>query len=233
MSEDNALQYVREARLIIDLYDEWLLEKCSPYIGQKIIDIGCGWGNILNHLLNYELAVGIDDSLPCILELKDRFKDYPNIAIYKFDITDPQIQSLATYKFDTAISINVFEHIEHDELAMQNVFNLLSEAGKFLLVVPAHEILYGSMDRSIGHFRRYSKDVALEKLERAGFKVVHQKYFNMVGAIGWLVSGRFLKRQVPPKGQLRIVNHLIPFIRSMESKINVPFGITLLSVGEK
>lgn len=231
--DEDALQYVREARLIINHQDDWLLDESKPFLGKRIIDIGCGWGNVLNRFVGYELAVGIDNCEPCILELSKRYSSYPNIKVFNIDITDPNIISLVDYKFDTALSVNVFEHIEQDDKAILHAHQILQMNGKFILIVPAHPALYGSMDRSIGHYRRYTKILTKEKLEKAGFNVIHQKYINMVGAVGWLFSGRVLRRRVPPSGQLRIMNRIVPVIRLIESKIETPFGITLLSVAVK
>jgi hypothetical protein len=54
-----------------------------------------------------------------------------------------------------------------------------------------------------------------------------------VGAIGWFFAGKILKCNVPPKGQLKVMNRLIPVIRSIESRYQPPFGVSLLTVAIK
>lgn len=231
--DEAALQTVRETRLLIDRYDAWLFEEFRPYIGKRILEIGCGLGNQLRYFLDRELVVGIDISPESVSEVKDRFQDYPNVQAYELGITDSKVLSLADSAFDTALSVNVFEHIEDDIMAFAHTYSILQPGGRFILIVPAHEWLYGTMDRSIGHYRRYTKNTLARKLEDAGFGVLHQKYVNMAGALGWLVNGRLLKRQVPPTGQLKFINTLVPALKGVERRFEPLFGVSLLSIAQK
>jgi SAM-dependent methyltransferase len=210
-----------------------LFEEFRPYIGKRILEIGCGLGNQLRYFLDRELVVGIDISPESVSEVKHRFQDYPNVQAYELGITDTKVLSLADSAFDTALSVNVFEHIEDDILAFAHTYSILQSGGRFILIVPAHEWLYGTMDRSIGHYRRYTKNTLARKLEDAGFGVLHQKYVNMAGALGWLVNGRLLKRQVPPTGQLKFINTLVPALKGVERRFEPLFGVSLLSIAQK
>jgi hypothetical protein len=109
----------------------------------------------------------------------------------------------------------------------------LQPGGAFILIVPAHPWLYGPMDSSIGHYRRYTKKMARQKLERAGFQVESQKYVNIVGALGWLVNGRIFRCRVPSRRQLRLLNGIIPICRGIERHCPAPFGVSLLSIARK
>src|SRR5215475_3171635 len=64
---------------------------------------------------------------------------------------NPQIQTP-----DTAVYINVLEHIEDDETELKTIFNALAPGGRILIFVPALPFLMSSMDRGLGHFRRYT-----------------------------------------------------------------------------
>ena len=96
----------------------------------------------------------------------------------------------------------------HDRLARQGdspaTVTVLENGGRLVLLVPAHSALYSDMDRNIEHFRRYDLRSLGKMVEDAGFKVVHQRHLNMLGAIGWFVNGRILRRQLIPSRQLRI-----------------------------
>ena len=232
-NDDAALQTVRETRLLIDQCDAWLFDEFSPYMGQRVLEIGCGLGNQIRYFIDRELIVGIDSCRESIYEDEQKFLDYPAVKVFNLSITDPDVLSLTDFEFDTAISVNVFEHIEEDRLAIAHTLSLLQPCGKFILVVPAHPWLYGSMDRSIGHYRRYTKKSLECELVSAGFRVIFQKYINMMGALGWLVNGRILRRRVPPTGQLRLINRLVPALRFFETLINPLFGISLLTISQK
>ena len=231
--DEEALQIVRETRLLIDQYDAWLYDEFTPYVGQRIIEVGCGLGNLLRHLASREMVVGIEPSAETVVEVQRAFANTPSVRIVCGSITDPSILSLSDYGFDTAISLNVFEHIDDDELAMANTHDLLQPQGRFVLIVPAHAWLYGTMDRSIGHYRRYTKRMLSEKMARAGFEMVQLKYINLLGALGWWLNGRLLHRSVPPVGQLELFNRIVPGLRAIEGLGEVPFGISVMAVGKR
>lgn len=231
--DENALQTVRETRFLIDRYDDWLVREFRPYLGNRIIEIGCGLGNLFSKLKDYDLLVGIDNSNESISDVKSRYSKNPKIKVYNKSIIDPDVESLSELEINTAISLNVFEHIDQDELAVQNTRKLLQPRGIFILIVPAHNFLYGTMDKSIGHYRRYSKGSMKILLEKNGFSIVRQKYINMVGAMGWFVNGRILKKTVPPTGQLKYLNKLIPLFEGVENLFFPPFGVSLLTVAQK
>ncbi len=224
---------VRRSRLLLNLFDDWLFKEMEGWIGRRVLEIGCGLGNHFQHLLNRDLLCGFDLSAEAVSVVRQQFAGHANLEASVMDITDTAVLRLRERQFDTALSVNVFEHIEDDDLAMKHTCELLQPGGHFILVVPAHHWLYGPMDSSIGHYRRYTKSSARDKLERCGFQVVLQKYVNMLGALGWLVNGRVLRRQVPPRGQLRVLNRLVPMLRRLENWFPAPFGVSVLSVCRK
>lgn len=231
--DEAALQTVRETRLLIDRYDAWLFNEFATFLGNRILEIGCGHGNLFVHLLDREFVAGIETSQRSVEYINRQFATHDNVIAMEADITDDSALTLKQYTFDTVVSLNVFEHIEHDNIAIAHTCQILQPNGTFILIVPAHMGLYGTMDRSIGHFRRYDKTMLKRQFERAGFKVLTQKYLNMLGAAGWFVNGRLFKRHVPPSGQLKLLNVLIPFLETVESRMSPPFGVSVMTVGQK
>ena len=60
----------------------------------------------------------------------------------------------------------------------------------------------------------------------------YARYLNALGAIGWYVNGRWLKRSAISAKQARLFNYLVPYLR-WEARRNFGFGLSLLAVGEK
>ena len=58
---------------------------------------------------------------------------------------------------DYIYSLNVLEHIEDDVMALRQWYQKLKPGGRILVYVPAFQLLYSSMDRKVGHFRRYTR----------------------------------------------------------------------------
>lgn len=88
---------------------------------------------------------------------------------------------------DYIYSLNVLEHIENDDAAAKLWFQKLRPGGRLLVYVPAFQVLYSSMDRKVGHYRRYTKQMLKAKLERAGFEINETRYADSVGYLATLL----------------------------------------------
>jgi len=226
-----ALQKVWEDRLLIDAVDQWLYEEISPYLGQRILEIGCGLGNFARHLTGRELYLGTETSVDSIEHVSRAFAGHANMLFTVADATAPGFVDFGRLGIDTVFSLNVFEHIEDHKTALRNAAAVLQPGGRLILVVPAHMALYGSIDRAIGHYRRYDKGMAADLYRQAGLTLVKQKYINAMGALGWWANSRLRQEDTPPSGQLRLFNVVVPVIKAVERVVPVPFGISLLTVG--
>jgi len=231
--EKDPLQIVRETRSLINLYDQWLFDEFRRYLGQRIIEIGIGHGHQLHYMTDRELVVGIDTSSESVEYVRRQFQEFSNVDVIEASIIDEDVLFLGKHGFDTALSVNVFEHIENHRLALAHTYQLLIPKGVFILIVPAHQWLFGTIDEAIGHFRRYSKNIIKSEMKRVGFEILELKYVNILGAIAWGVNSRILRQRVPPPGQLRLLNVIIPALRLIEKVIPVPFGVSLLCIAQR
>lgn len=232
-TSEAALQKVREDRLLIHEVDLWLYELIEPYIGKRVLEIGCGMGNFARHLLDRELYIGTDRSLESIAYMNNHYGGEPGFITRAVDACDSSFCDLSDYEVDTIFSLNVFEHIKDDRRALANAASTLQPGGNLILVVPAHDWLYGSIDRAIGHYRRYSKQTIIDRYKEVDLGPVKVAYINLLGAIGWFFNGRIRKQETPPSGQLKFFNRLVPIIKHVERNFPVPVGISLLAVGTK
>lgn len=228
-----ALQKVREDRLLIEAVDRWLYEEIRPFLGQRVLEIGCGLGNFARYLVDRELYIGTEISTESVDQVRRDFAAYPNMCFEFADVTADSFADFARYDIDTVFSLNVFEHIEDHQVALANAVRVLKTGGHLILVVPAHMALYGSIDRAIGHYRRYNKRMMTDLFQTVELKPVMQKYINALGALGWWFNGRVRSQKTPPSGQLRLFNHVVPILKVIERVLPVPFGISLLAVGQR
>lgn len=93
--------------------------------------------------------------------------------------------------FDGVYSINVLEHIADDTGTLRAIADQTAPGGRLFVFVPAWPLLYGSMDRRVGHVRRYRKRELVDKLEASGWTVDHVRYFDSIGFFSALAY-RFL-----------------------------------------
>lgn len=224
------LETVRQDRLLLNRLDRWLLDEVKDDLGSRVLEVGCGHGNLISLLLNRELVVGTDFDADSVQSVRNRFRNHANVRALVFDATRPPPTELIDCQVDTVISLNVLEHIERDDLAVSNMVKLFAGNGTLIIIVPAHMCFYGTMDGSIGHFRRYTKAMMQALLAQAGAEVTRQFYHNVFGALGWWFSGCVLRCKTPPAGQLSLFNRLVPLLAFGERLLRPPFGLTLVTV---
>jgi glycosyltransferase involved in cell wall biosynthesis len=213
-------------------YNRWIFLKFRPFLGRRVLEIGSGIGNITKLLLDRDLVIATDVEPKYLTLLKNTFGKYKKFMVERLYIPGAEIERYRSYHIDSVICFNVLEHIEQDETALRNIFDLLEPGGRFLLLVPSHPWLYGSLDQHLGHRRRYRKKELRNKLEAMGFRVIYLRYFNRIGILGWFLNSRILRRKRLSSFQLRIYNLLVPLFK-LESLFPLPVGTSILAVGEK
>ncbi len=213
-------------------YSRWIHEELAGFLGQRIVECGAGIGNNTRLLLDRELVVATDAHEPCVDFLATRFSEWTNVTALRAALGEPDFRSLARYEPDTIVCVNVLEHVEDDLSALQDMRDVLSGFGRVILLVPAHPVLFGSMDRRLGHFRRYTRRALLHQLARAGLSVEHSFYMNTLGTLGWFVNNRIFHISDQSPGQISVFDRLVvPWLRRAERAVRPPFGMSLVAVG--
>ncbi|MBO0798430.1 MAG: class I SAM-dependent methyltransferase [Blastocatellia bacterium] len=233
MTQDSlALRATLDKLAELDRYNHWIFEQIAEALGNRILEVGSGTGNITQFLCANGSEVMATDVSPVFRGILQRsFGEFPNVSVGAFDLTAKALAELRK-SFDTIVCLNVLEHIEDDSYALEQMNEVLIPGGKLALLVPAHRILYGEFDRALGHYRRYEKSELTGKLKGAGFRICKMKFFSMVAALPWLINGRLLKRDYLPIGQADLANRLVPLLK-LERLIGPPFGLSLIAIGEK
>lgn len=90
-------------------------------------------------------------------------------------------------EYDLVYSSNVLEHIENDFEALTTLASVIKPAGRIAIYVPAFSILFSELDRSVGHYRRYSKKELKAKVQASGFRIIRCRYVDSVGFFASLV----------------------------------------------
>jgi hypothetical protein len=127
----------------------------------------------------------------------------------------------------------VVEHIEDHLQALKNARLLLKKGGNVVILVPAFQSLFNGFDRQLGHYRRYTESSLKNLLEAADFDVVHTRYFNFIGALGWYFSGNILKKKMIPEGQMKLYDTLVPVWKVVDLFTRRMAGISVIQSGVK
>lgn len=212
-------------------YNAWLIERVLPWVGRRVLEIGAGVGTMSAFLADRERVVLSDTNAGYLERLQARFAGQPRVRVKALRLP-AQNGDLLAERLDTIICLNVLEHVREDELSLATMFQLLQPGGRLVLLVPSLPAIYGTLDRALGHFRRYTPSELRQKYTAAGFRMRHLEYFNMAGIPGWWFTGRVLRRELIPTGSLRWYDALVPLFR-LERFLPWRLGQSLIAVGER
>jgi SAM-dependent methyltransferase len=106
-------------------------------------------------------------------------------------------------QFDTVVCLNVFEYLEDPAATLASLRTTLKTGGNVVLLVPHGANLYGSIDRTLGHRRRYSRREMERLLTGGGFELKKLFLFNRAGALAWFGAGKMLRRKSISKVTLK------------------------------
>jgi SAM-dependent methyltransferase len=215
-----------------DRLNRWLFDQVKDDLGERVLEIGSGVGNLTRYLLSRKLVVASDVDERHLDRLRQRFVEGESFRVARLDAADVDAAELRGLEIDTVMGLNVLEHVRDDERALAHMHHLLPSGGRIVLLVPAHQALYGTLDAALDHFRRYGREELREKLERAGFRVERLRFFNVPGILGWWLNGKVLRRRVLPGNQVKLFDLLVPIFR-LEERVSLPFGLSLIAVGRK
>jgi SAM-dependent methyltransferase len=83
--------------------------------------------------------------------------------------------------FGLVYTMNVLEHLQDDLEAVQSLRTVLRPGGRLVIYVPAFQVLFSSMDRKVGHVRRYRRRSLIDLVRTAGFTIDHCVYVDSMG----------------------------------------------------
>jgi 2-polyprenyl-3-methyl-5-hydroxy-6-metoxy-1,4-benzoquinol methylase len=209
----------------------WIFDVIQPFLGQSILEVGSGIGVISKFLISRCRSLTLTDYQPFYLDiLRDRFGELPHVRREILDLDHPPFR--VEEEVDSVVCLNVLEHIEDDEAALAGLAELLPPGGRLVLQVPNHPGLYGSLDETYGHVRRYSSRQLRARLERAGFRVVFERCFNPFSIPGWIVAGKLLRSSRLNPASLRGYDALVPVLRRLDFLSRLT-GLSLIVCAER
>lgn len=213
-------------------YNRWVCDNFIQYIsGKCVLEVGCGTGNLTRRFMGHcSRIIGIDTSDLFMRHLKI---DFPELEIYNFDISDERVKTLSEKGIEAVVAVNVLEHVKEDEKALRNMRDILQPGGRLLLFVPALSWLFGTMDETVSHHRRYDKDELARKVADNGFTVEKIFFSNFLGIFGWYLNGRILKKKHFPIIQPLIFDKLVPLLSKLEKIFKPAIGMNLTVIARK
>ncbi|MFH1262190.1 MAG: methyltransferase domain-containing protein [Pseudomonadota bacterium] len=167
----------------------WLLRRFSAAHARcerrvDLLDLGCGPGNCLRGLPHWIRCFGSDLDLEALRTARV-------VSGAQVFVSDASEISLKSGSLDFVVMLDVAEHVREDRKVFSEASRVLRPGGICIVTAPAHQLLWGSHDEVVGHFRRYSRRDLVGKLRANGFELLEKRYllpvtfFSILGLRLW------------------------------------------------
>ena len=213
-------------------FNRWMADAVAPHVGDRVLEIGAGIGNITHWLLPRERYLASDVNPAYLDYLASLASSRPYLEVARIDLEDPACFAAHGGGFDTVVCLNVLEHVGDPLRSLENLHHALEPGGRLVLYVPQGKRLYSTLDEVLHHRTRYERLSLSSELAAAGFVIESIRDFNRFAVPGWWVNGKLLRRRHFSRLQLKAFDLLVPILRRLDRFAPWP-GLGLIAVARK
>jgi 2-polyprenyl-3-methyl-5-hydroxy-6-metoxy-1,4-benzoquinol methylase len=228
------------------LFEQLTRHVRGNYMELKVLDAGGGTGAWAKYLWNHgfrPMRFALGDSSLVALRIARRELP-PKIECYQIDIMQPIWHA----EWDIIFCLDVLEHLDQPELALDNLRRAVRPNGILIITVPAMPVLWSWVDEYDRHKRRYSRRDLFELAKSRALNVLDLRYFmfSLVPLV-WLARVRNAHRarratpvelaemaqrhhRVPPWFINETLNALLVLEVMLNRWVSFPCGTSLAAV---
>jgi ubiquinone/menaquinone biosynthesis C-methylase UbiE len=210
-----------------------LIQEYSKKKNLRILDIGCGTGKNVEAFSSLGEVWGLDNSKEAIMFCKKR--GLKNLKLGNLDKT-----GFKDGYFDVVTMLDVLEHLEDQDKALNEIKRILRPNGILIITVPAFSWLWSQWDVVLHHKRRYSNNLLHKVVTRNGLEVLKLSYLYSFLVLPSLII-RVIKSRLNKKSygsDFSLSNSFIDSIlltlviieQSFLKIASIPFGTSLICV---
>lgn len=166
----------------------WALKEYCPNF-RLLLEIGCGTGYVLSGIAKTFPDATVHGSEIFTVGLGFASSRLPSVNFMQMDARDIPFKE----EFDVIGLFDVLEHIEEDEVVLQQIYKALESGGIVLITVPQHPWLWSAIDEYACHVRRYGANELHQKVCGAGFEIIRSTSF-VTTLLPAMYLARLLKR---------------------------------------
>jgi glycosyltransferase involved in cell wall biosynthesis len=214
-------------------YLSWVARLLRPHLGDTVLEVGAGIGNITGRLMVRRLEYVAAEKDPLYLHaLRNRFLRTPNVSVRPLDPAVPSQFAGLGEAFDTVLCLNVLEYLDDPQATVGALGGTLKPGGAMLILVPQGPALYCGIDRRLGHKRRFRLGALRELVERSGLQLEKAYQLNKIGALAWMLYGGVLRRKSINKLTLKLFDKTVWLWRRVDALL--PWrGLSLVAVARR
>jgi glycosyltransferase involved in cell wall biosynthesis len=191
-------------------YLSWMTRLLRPYLGDTVLEIGAGIGNLAGRLMGKKLRYVAGEKDPLYLHsLANRFLRTPNVEVQKIDPDQPEDFAAFNNAFETALCVNVLEYAADPGKVLSSLRSTLTRGGNLIVLVPQGKGLFGKVDQTLGHKQRFEESEIRQMVERAGFTVERTHHVNKISKPAWWMSSKVLGSRRISKISLKLFDKTV------------------------
>jgi SAM-dependent methyltransferase len=182
LAEDQHWWFASRTRALLGMLDRFLEPDGA---GRRVLDVGCGAGNMFHHLARYGDVEGLDSNPKPLTIARQRGYRVQQASALQMPYEDG--------RFDLVAALDVVEHVPDDVALLKECYRVCRPGGFLVTTVPAFQWLWSHNDEINGHQRRYRRQELAERLRGAGFRTRRITFNNFL--IFPLAAGMILLRR--------------------------------------
>lgn len=205
----------------------WALLKYSPDL-KSFLEIGCGTGFVISAIAGSFPKANLLGSEYLEEGLLYARKRLPSAKFMQMDARKIKYQS----ELDAIGAFDVLEHIEEDEVVLQQIYRALKPAGFVYITVPQHSWLWSSVDDYACHVRRYDSKIFHQRVSNVGFDIIRSTSFVSTLLPAMYISRLFKRKKmdvsIDSMAELRInpiLNKIFELLLNFELVL-IRFGVS-------
>ena len=218
----------------------------EPDGSKRVLDIGCGAGNMFHHLSRYGSVVGVDNNPKPLIIARERGYDVRQGLAEDLPLDDEAFELVAL--------LDTVEHCDDEMAILRECYRVCTPGGHLVVTVPAFMWLWSHNDVLNDHKRRYTTQELGEKLGQVGFRINRMTYnnffvFPMAAPLVLLRRGTDQEPelgsphfddesyQVEMEPAPPLLNTILSGVTWTESQVlrwaNLPVGTSIICIAEK
>jgi len=211
-----------------------VLRRALPPRRVRLLELGCGTGNVLGALGGLGEAVGMEAHPELVAAARAAGLDArPGRLPAELPVPDGWAE--------VVLLLDVLEHLDDDAAGLATARRALAPGGLLVVTVPAYRWLWSGHDVALGHRRRYTARALARRVRAEGFAVERVSYFNTllfpaVAAVrAWkrLLGDRAHDLARPAEPLNRALARVFALERHLVPRLALPFGSSLLLLARR